>query len=77
MVTRLITEPQSDPSRSRPTLKSIAPICARICATDHGGFPWSNGFNYDSNSVQNTADFTLHTSGFGFQEFLQPFEFGY
>jgi hypothetical protein len=24
----------------------------------------------------NTADFTLHTPGFGFQKFLQPFEFG-
>jgi hypothetical protein len=77
MVTLLITEPQWDRSVSRPTLEFIAPVCARIlCVTDSGGFPWSNGFDYDSNSVQNTADFTLHTPGFGFQEFLQPFEFG-
>jgi hypothetical protein len=47
-----------------------------LCAANAGGFPWSNGFDYDSNSVQNTADFALHTTGFGFQKFLQPFEFG-
>ena len=64
-------------SQSRPTFKFVAPICASIlCASEPGSFPWSNGFDYDSNSVQYTPDFTLHAPGFGFQEFLQPFEFG-
>jgi hypothetical protein len=46
------------------------------CTSQPGRFPWSNGLDYDSDSVQHTLDFTLHAPGFGFQEFLQPFKFG-
>jgi len=68
---------QFNRSRLRPTFKFVAPICARILtASEPGVFPWSNGFDYDSDSVQHTLDFALHAPGFGFQEFLQPFEFG-
>ena len=62
---------------SRPPFKFVTSICPRILsASESGGFPWSNGFDYDSDSVQHAVDFTLHTPGFGFQKFLQPFEFG-
>jgi hypothetical protein len=55
-----------------------APICAGIlCATEPSRFPWTKGFDYDSDSIQYSLDFTLHALGLGFQEFLQPSEFGH
>jgi hypothetical protein len=37
--------------KSRPTFKSVTPICVSILwASDAGGFPWSNGFHYDPDS---------------------------
>jgi hypothetical protein len=48
-----------------------------LCASEPSRFPWTKGFDYNSDSVQYTLDFTLHALGFGFQEFLQPFEFGH
>jgi hypothetical protein len=33
--------------------------------------------DYDSGSIHYSLDFTLHALGFGFQEFLQPSEFGH
>jgi hypothetical protein len=63
--------------KSGPTFKSVAAICVSILrGSDVGGFPWSNSFDYDSDSGQYISDLTLHTPGFGFQEFLQLLEFG-
>ena len=59
-------------SQSRPTLSFVASICVR----DVGGFPWTNGFDYDSDSGEYTLDFMLHAPGFGAQEVLQLSEFG-
>jgi hypothetical protein len=74
---RAATPRQFSRSQSRPTFKFVAPICKSIlCASQPGRFPWSNGLDYDSDSVQYTPDFTLHAPGLGFQEFLQLFEFG-
>jgi hypothetical protein len=36
-------------AKSRPTFKSVTPICVSIL-WDAGGFPWSNGFHYDPDS---------------------------
>ena len=74
---RAATPRQFSRSQSRPTFKFVAPICMSIlCASQPGRFPWSNGLDYDSDSVQYTPDFTLHAPGLGFQELLQLFEFG-
>jgi hypothetical protein len=41
-----------------------------------GGFPGSNGLDYDVDSVQCAFDFTLHALNLGLQECLQLLEFG-
>jgi hypothetical protein len=63
--------------KSRPTFKSVTPICVSILwASDAGTFPWSNGFHYNPDSGQYISYLILHARGFGLQEFLQLFEFG-
>jgi hypothetical protein len=49
-----------------------APICAAIiCASirraaEPSRFPWTKGFDYDSDSIQYSLNFTLHALGFGY-----------
>ena len=73
----LLHKPQLERDKSRPTFKSVAPICVSIlCASGGGSLPGRNGFDYDPDSGQYISNLTLHAFGFGLQEILQLFEFG-
>src|SRR5690349_15165329 len=72
---KLLTKTRREANRkSRPAVKFVTSMSAGIGAGV--GFPWSNSFDYNSDSVQYASDFALNATRFRFQEFLQLLEFG-